>query len=198
MKTFRAFVAEQVARGESLPPTMGYQYTEAAQIEICDFLEARTGEDPQTSRQSTLQWLQDSLAARKVKAVMDAIMEGDTAPTISAVREIWRQMYGERTQINPECPDCAGTGFQPVIDATGNSAARKCPRGCAVPPYQEDPPKFDTTPEQRAANTAWAADLSRELNQKMAAKKPVGDPRQEPPSLQNPFTAEDIERAKNG
>ncbi len=107
-------------------------YTPAAQTEICNWFEARADMPPSATRQSDLQWLQESIAARRVKGVIDDVMEGDMAPTMATIRAVWQRLHGKKETVNAECPECHGTGFQIVI-RRGIEGARRCPRECGVP-----------------------------------------------------------------
>jgi len=64
MRTFRQFAMQQVARCESLPSGPGYIFSENAQVEIRNWLEARSDIPPTATRQSERQWLEESQAAR--------------------------------------------------------------------------------------------------------------------------------------
>jgi hypothetical protein len=191
MKTFRAFVVEQVSRGEALPPAIGYVYSEAAQKAICDWFEERSGENPKTEKQSVLQWLQDSPGARKVKAVMDEIMEGDKAPTMADMRAVWNRLHGKEHKVNPNCELCHGTGWQ-IMEVDGTEAARRCPAGCETPQHVSELQQghLRTTEADKEANSRMAKEFGRELAEKLA--KPM-KPAKDPPRLDNPIQPKDFD-----
>lgn len=191
MKTFRQFVADQVSRGESLPAMQGYLYTEAAQIEICDYFEARSGEKRDTEKQSALRWLEESTPARKVKAVMDEAMQGEQAPTIASIRATWEHLHGTHKPVNYDCSECGGSGFGHVVSPTGAEGAVRCSRGCSVPADRVQGAVRGPDADSEA-NSAWAELVGSEIAAKLA--KPVV-PVKQPPQLVNPLTAEDLEKA---
>ena len=192
-RTFGEFVADQVARAEALPSSQNYVYSEAAQIEICNWLETRAGEKYDAVKASTLQWLQESTPARQVKAVIDEIMEGDRTPTMGDIKSAWEKLHGAKAApVNYDCPACGGSGFEQVVSGTGAEGARRCRRGCAVPA-----PRFDAEKPAQGTDSAANAALGVAFASDVAAKfaKPVVVP-PEPPPLVNALTEDDIRKAK--
>lgn len=192
-RTFAEFVANQVSRCEALPSGRDYMYSEAAQTEICDWLEGRCNTRYDAVKSSDLMWLSDSADARKIKAVIDYIMDaGDKTPTIREIRGTWDTVHGTHKPANYDCPDCGGSGFAMVVSRTGAEGSRRCLRGCSVPAPRLEA-EIPSTGVDEVANTALGEAFGRDLAAKLA--KPM-QPIKAPPPLVNPLTVEDIERAK--
>lgn len=190
VRTFGLFVTRQVQRAEALPASLGYIFSEAAQMEIANYLIERVCGRADAVKRSDLQWLEESPGARKVKAVMDEIMQGDQAPTIASVRATWERLHSASKPINYGCRDCSGSGWA-IVEANGAQGAIRCPRGCVVPPEKVQAAGSATERDEQA-NVRMAQAFGQDLAAKLA--KSIA-PVKEPPPLERPITEADLASA---
>jgi len=126
---FEEFATEQLDRLGCIQE-WSLKVSAAGQKEIVRWLlETANDPTPKRKRHSASEWLRESPAAQRIKAVIDECVEFETPPGLADIKAVWRRVNPPANETRKSCQRCVGSGFIQVDGPYGTSAAYPCSHG---------------------------------------------------------------------